>query len=127
MTKKVLILDNDHSILGAMSEALNYNGYDVKTLTDGENIFTDIDEYRPDLVLIDYILNGVNGGEICHRLKLNDQTTSIPVIIMSAYPRIIESLGNYGCNAFIAKPFDLHDLIFRIDELTANPDKTLNA
>lgn len=125
--KKVLILDNDHGILEVMREALNYEGYDVKTIADCESIFPHIDEYQPDLLLIDYILNGVNGGEICHQVKLNKRTSSIPVIMMSAYPRIIESLGNYGCNAFVAKPFDLHDLMFRIAQLTTDPHKTLHA
>jgi len=115
--KKVLILDNDEDVLDVMKEALNYEGFEVKVIEETDNIFTVIDAFDPDLVILDYILSGVNGGEICHQIKANPKTTDLPVMIMSAYPRVIKSLGYYGCDDFIAKPFDLDDLTERIKNL----------
>lgn len=115
--KKVLVLDNDEGVLDVMQEALNYEGYQVKIIEETENIFPVINAFDPDLIILDYILSGVNGGEICHQIKANPKTTEIPVMIMSAYPRVIGSLGYYGCDDFIAKPFDLDDIVERIKNL----------
>src|SRR5690242_11563334 len=103
--KKILIIDDDNDILDVMNEALTYEGYEVKGLPKTDNIFPEILQYQPDLVILDYILNGVNGGELCHQIKINRFTQRLPVILMSAYPRVLQSLGDYGCNVFIAKPF----------------------
>lgn len=115
--KKVLVLDNDEGVLDVMQEALNYEGFRVKIIEETDNIFSVIDSFKPDLIILDYILSGINGGEICHQIKANPKTTDIPVMIMSAYPRVIKSLGYYGCDDFIAKPFDLDDITERIKNL----------
>jgi DNA-binding response OmpR family regulator len=117
MMKRILVLDNDEGILDVMQEALNYEGFQVKIIEETDNIFRVIDAFDPHLVILDYILSGVNGGEICHQIKANPKTTDLPVMIMSAYPRVIKSLGHYGCDDFIAKPFDLDDLTERIKNL----------
>jgi len=116
--KKVLVLDNDEGVLDVMREALNYEGFDVKIIEETDNIFSVINSYDPDLIILDYILSGINGGEICHQIKANPKTTDLPVMIMSAYPRVIKSLGYYGCDDFISKPFDLDDIVERIKNLT---------
>jgi len=126
--KKVLVLDNDEGVLDVMREALNYEGFDVKIIEETDNIFSVINSYNPDLIILDYILSGINGGEICHQIKANPKTTDLPVIIMSAYPRVIKSLGYYGCDDFIAKPFDLDDITERIKNLiNKGMNKSLHA
>src|SRR3569833_1456983 len=118
--KRVLILDNDESVLDVMQEALNYEGFNIKCLERSDNIFPEISDYKPDVVILDYILNGVNGGEICHQIKVNAKTSELPVILVSAYPRVLQSLGSYGCDDFIPKPFDLDDFVGLIRNLTDN-------
>ena len=126
--KKVLVLDNDEGVLDVMQEALNYEGFQVKIIEETDNIFSVIDSFEPDLIILDYILSGVNGGEICHKIKANPRTTDLPVIIMSAYPRVIRSLGYYSCDDFIAKPFDLDDIVERIKNLiNKGTNKSLHA
>lgn len=71
-------------------------------------------DYEPHLVLIDYLLKGINGGEVCHQIKSGYETSRVPVIMISAYPRVFESLGTYGCDEFIAKPFDLYSLVEKV-------------
>ncbi|WP_448697875.1 two-component system response regulator [Mucilaginibacter sp. AW1-3] len=81
------------------------------------NIFPEIYQYNPDVMIVDCRFNGINGGEICHHIKTNDQTSRITVIIVSAYPKLLKLLGYYGCDDFIPKPFDLHDVTGRIQKL----------
>jgi len=124
--KKILMIDNDPDILEVMQEALSYEGFDVKVVSDTSDIVSLVRELQPDLLLIDYLLNGVNGGELCHQLKADHNTCAMPVIIISAYQRVFKSLDYYGCNAFIPKPFDLYDLIDQINALSCNTNKLLN-
>jgi len=117
MAKRLLIIDNDTEVLSVMEEALVYEGFEVRIKEDTQNIFQVIDEYQPDLVMIDYILDGINGGETCHEIKVNPVTSHIPVIIVSAYSKVILSLGNYRSDAFLAKPFGLDELVQLINKL----------
>lgn len=115
---KVLVIDNDHDILDIMTEALTYEGYEVKGLPGVDDILPEIRKYQPDIIILDYILNGINGGELCHQLKINLNTSQLPIVMMSAYPKVLQSLGDYGCNIFIPKPFDLDYLVNCIKTLT---------
>jgi two-component system response regulator VicR len=124
MLKRVLVMDNDPRILDVMQEALSYEGFAVDAYEGTEDILGLVEQCQPDLIILDYILNGINGGEHCRKLKNFFKTSHLPVIIFSAYPRVLQSLGYYGCNAFIAKPFDLNFLIDKVTELTANIPKT---
>jgi CheY-like chemotaxis protein len=109
--KKVLIIDDDEAVLDVMKEALEYADFEVNIADGNDNIFDLLNRHHPDLLLIDFMLNGANGGEICHLVKTSPQTCSLPVIIISAYSHVFLSLGNYGCDGIINKPFDLSQLI----------------
>lgn len=126
MVKKILVLDNDSRILDVMEEALSYEGFAVETYEGTDDIVSLVEQKKPDLLIIDYILNGVNGGEHCRKIKNTTSTCNLPVIIFSAYPKVLQSLGFYGCNAFIAKPFDLSVLINKVAELTNMPKMSIN-
>jgi DNA-binding response OmpR family regulator len=103
---KILIIDDDADLLDLLQDFLQSSGFEVKTNQSSGGIFQTITQYQPDLIILDYLLNlnGINGGELCHQVKT---TTHIPVILYSAYPRVLLSLGTYGCDQFIPKPFDL--------------------
>lgn len=117
MSKRILIIDNDAEVLSMMQEALVYEGFEVKAQEEADRIFEVIDDYQPDLIMIDYILDGINGGEICHDIKTNRTTFHIPVVIVSAYSKVILSLGNYKSDAFLAKPFGLDELVQMVNKL----------
>jgi CheY-like chemotaxis protein len=116
--KRILVIDNDPAILDVMQEALTYEGFEVTTVEGTQDINKLVKATAPQLVLIDYLLNGINGGELCHQIKTSPATGALPVILLSAYPRVLNSLGTYGCDAFIAKPFDLSLLIDQVQALT---------
>jgi CheY-like chemotaxis protein len=117
MSKNILIVDDQSDILDVVKEVLEMEGYTVTALTYTEDIINTVNEHQPDLVMLDYLLAGINGGEHCHFLKTNPLTSHIPVVMMSGYPRVLESLGNYGADAFIAKPMDMHQLVSTVRNL----------
>lgn len=110
MSKKILIIDDQNDTLDLLKEIFEDEGYQVTALPYTDDIIRSIAQYQPNLVMLDFLLAGINGGELCHQLKTNSLSAHIPVIMLSGYPRVLESLGSYGADAFIAKPFDLAHL-----------------
>jgi len=93
MSKSILIVDDQNDILDLLKEALEQEGYAVTTLPYTEDIVTSVTLHQPDLVMLDFLLAGINGGELCHQVKTHPLTSHIPVIMLSGYPRVLESLG----------------------------------
>jgi DNA-binding response OmpR family regulator len=114
MEKRILLIDDDISVLEILEEVLTAKGFHTVTLTQTDKVFEAIAEHQPELVLIDYLLQGINGGEICAEIKRN-KAKPIRVILMTAYPRVLLSLGTYNCDEFLEKPFDLDHLISRVE------------
>jgi DNA-binding response OmpR family regulator len=112
---KILIIDDDTDLLELLQDFLENNGFEIKTNQSSAGIFETITQYQPDLIILDYLLDGINGGELCHQVK---STTHIPVILYSAYSRVLLSLGTYGCDQFIPKPFDLDFLLESVRRLS---------
>jgi DNA-binding response OmpR family regulator len=111
MSKKILIVEDDHDILNLIKELLEDNGFEVTALDYTGSITDSINKYQPELVILDFLLPGVNGGELCHEIKSQPLTAYLPVIMLSGFPRVLESLGNYGADLFIAKPFGINELL----------------
>ena len=114
MKKRILVIDDDKDILEVVEEVLTYSDFEVKTCLNCINVFDNIGDFSPDLILIDYLLMGINGGEFCYQIKTNPPTAHIPVIMMSGFPRVFFSLGDYKCDYFITKPFDIEELLDKI-------------
>jgi DNA-binding response OmpR family regulator len=111
MSKRILIVEDDDDILNLLKELLEKDGFDVTGLNYTESIIKTIEKQKAELVILDFLLPGINGGELCHEIKSWPSTVGMPVIMLSAFPRVIQSLGNYGADAFIAKPFDVDELL----------------
>ncbi len=124
MVKKVLVLDNDPGILEVMEEALSYEGFQVNVLEETDDIISTIKKYQPDVFITDYILKGVNGGELCKKIKTTTAFAHIPVVIVSAYNKVLQSLGYYDCDAFVPKPFDLTEMVDLVKNLSETNAKT---
>jgi CheY-like chemotaxis protein len=107
--KRILLIEDEEAIRSIIKEALS--DYILVATEDTDNIFALIDEHKPDLVMLDYLLPKINGGELCHQIKVNPITSHIPVVIISGYPRVLYSLGSYGSDAILEKPFDLDKLL----------------
>ena len=117
MKNQILIIDDDQLTLETLKDILIYTGYAVTAFTEINDIRATMELYKPDLVMVDYLLQGINGGELCAQIKKNAQTQTIPVILTSAHARVMLSLGTYNCDEFLEKPFDLASLLKSINFL----------
>ncbi|MEJ2903313.1 response regulator [Pedobacter panaciterrae] len=122
-SQNILIIENDDDLVELLEELFSYEGYQVRCYKDTNDIFSLMEDFKPDIVLVDYLLPGINGGELCAQLKRDPSTKHIPVVIFSAYSQVLLSLGSYGCNAFISKPFELSSLLNQINKCLENPSK----
>lgn len=112
--KRIMVIDDDAAIIAALSDALTEFGYSVKAALDSRNLRARIREFKPDLILLDFMLTDSNGGAICHQLKSDPQTSELPVIMMSGFNDVRYFAEKSGCDAFIKKPFDLFELDLKI-------------
>jgi DNA-binding response OmpR family regulator len=117
MLKRVLVLDDNQDILEIVHEALTYEQFEVKSTGESIKVMPLVEEFYPDLVILDYRVAGKNGGELCRQIKSHPKYSSIPVIIFSAYISHNDELLAYGCDAVINKPFDLVELIATVNSL----------
>jgi DNA-binding response OmpR family regulator len=113
MKKKIMVADDDSAIVDALTLILEDAGYEVISETNGKTVPT-IFAQKPDLVLLDIWMSGVNGRDICIKLKRNDKTKNIPVIMISANRDTEQIAKEAGANDFIAKPFQMDSLLNKV-------------
>ena len=112
MPKKILIVEDNELMVEVMTYILINSGYEVISLRNGNEVFNIIKTGHPDLVILDAILPGINGREICQLIKLNKTTHNLPVIMCSGDDTIDEALKQQGApNDILHKPFDISSLI----------------
>jgi DNA-binding response OmpR family regulator len=117
MVKRILVLDDNQDILDIVHETLTYENFEVKSTGSSENVMPYLEEFEPDLVILDYRVAGQNGGELCRTIKAHPKFCNVPVIIFSAYINHEADLYAYGCDAIINKPFDLTELVDKVNNL----------
>jgi DNA-binding response OmpR family regulator len=110
MKKRILIADDDPGIRDIFKIVLTKAGYDIEVKEDANEIFENKFGI-PDLFLVDKLLSGVDGCDICHYLKTNELTSHIPVIMVSASPDIGIAAAKAGADDFVEKPFELTYLL----------------
>jgi excisionase family DNA binding protein len=115
--KKILVVDDDAEIVDLLVEVLSRDGrFDVKTATSGYEAGIQTQRFRPDCILLDYMLPDVNGNVVCHTIRKNPEFENIRIIIVSGVIKQeeIDQLLKSGAQDFVKKPFDINDLINRI-------------
>ena len=113
-----MIADDDPGIVDAIELLLEFEGYQVSTTIDGSTVL-DMKMELPDLLLLDIWMSGEDGRDICKKLKQSELTKNIPVIMVSASKDIKESALAAGADDFLAKPFEMNELLGKIKMLTA--------
>ncbi len=111
MPPKILVIDDDTSILYGIKLALEYSGYRVEITTEGKETYERAHLARPDLILLDVMLIGTDGRTITKNLKNQEETNKIPIVLMSANHDIHRTILSCGADDFIPKPFGIDTLI----------------
>lgn len=114
-SQKILVVDDDQDILTVMQILFKTKGYDVEAISNGEEVFKTVQTFKPNLVLLDILISGNDGRDICKQLKITPQTKHIPVMMFSANASAEQQMQEYGADDFIHKPFDIDDLLHRIE------------
>jgi DNA-binding response OmpR family regulator len=114
---KVLVADDDHNLRQLLMEALPKHKFEVYQAADGPESWDTIKNLRPDLVLLDVMMPGMDGHEICRLMRDNPQTRNIPVIMLTARAQLQDKLDGIesGADDYITKPFDPLELQARIE------------
>lgn len=113
MNQKILIVDDDSNIAELMELYLNKEFFDTKIVGDGLAALKAFEEYAPDLILLDLMLPGIDGYEVCKRVRM---TSNVPIIIMSAKGETFDKvLGlELGADDYVMKPFESKELVARV-------------
>ena len=113
-SKHILIVDDDPNIRRFLSESLRLHGYDVHSFEDAEAALQELDNHDFDLALLDILLPGTNGLQLCRKLRTLPQTKELPVIMMTAFYKqadhIRDAREQYGATDYLLKPFPLKTL-----------------
>jgi DNA-binding response OmpR family regulator len=111
---KILIVDDEQAILKILSIKLTLSDYEVITALDGQQALDLIYSTRPDIILLDVIMPEMDGFQLLERLRTFSDR---PVIVFSARPENAQKALKMGANDFVPKPFDVNDLVIRINKL----------
>lgn len=114
--KRILIIDDSRDLLEAMRMFLELKNYNVKTLTDCNDIIPIVKEYDPDLLILDVFLSGEDGREICKKIKEYEETKHVCILLLSGSPDILKNHKEFGADSFIEKPFDVNYLLEKIED-----------
>ena len=111
--QKIMIVDDDASIAELISLYLRKECFDTLSVEDGEEALRQFVEYEPNLVLLDLMLPGMDGYEVCRELR---KTSKVPIIMLSAKGEIFDKvLGlELGADDYMIKPFDFKELVARV-------------
>ena len=113
--QKILIVDDDNNIAELISLYLTKECYDTKIVNDGEEALQAFEHYNPNLILLDLMLPGIDGYQVCREIRTK---SNVPIIMLSAKGEIFDKvLGlELGADDYILKPFDSKELVARVKD-----------
>lgn len=116
---RILIVEDEESLLKLESILLSTRGYKVTGVSDGLAALREIEQNRPDLILLDIMMPGIDGFEVCRRVKENPDTRSIPVVMLTAKKSFADQTRGVevGADAYLTKPFKSGKIIEIIEGL----------
>ena len=116
MAKKILIVDDEKDIVDLISYNLEKEGFATVKTYDGESALQLVKAKRPDLVLLDLMLPGIRGLEVCKFIRRNPDTETLPIIMLTAKGDQVDKILGFemGADDYITKPFNVRELIARV-------------
>lgn len=118
---KILIVDDAVDMVELLKKRLRFEGYDTAEAYDGEKGLKQVAEYNPDLIILDVMMPKLDGYEVCRRLKSDENTKYIPILMLTAKGEVEDKVKglDIGANDYLAKPFDYKELSARVRSLVA--------
>lgn len=130
MTASIMVVEDEEALGTLLRYNLDSAGYQVEVITDGEEADLRLREHTPDLLLLDWMLPGISGIEICRRLRLRESTKNLPIIMLTARGEETERVRGLstGADDYIVKPFSVPELLARIKSMLrrSNPASISN-
>ncbi len=116
MSERILVIEDDPAILAMLRRGLAYEGYLVDTAVDGRSGLMVARDNHPDLVILDWMLPGMDGLEVCHRLRTGGE---VPILMLTAKDTVQDRIQGLdaGADDYLVKPFNLDELLARIRAL----------
>jgi len=113
----ILVVDDERFNLTLLTETLSQQGYYVRIANDGEEALATIARSKPDLILLDILMPGINGYEVCQKLKADPATKYIPILFISIMDKADDKIKAFNCGAadYISKPFQVEEVIARVN------------
>ena len=129
MKPRVLIVEDEQALNLLLRYNLESEGFDVDIVERGDEAEMRVAEVSPDLVILDWMLPGVSGIEVCRRLRARPETTQLPILMLTARGEESERVRGLGTGAddYVVKPFSLPELLARVHALLrrAKPEQTM--
>jgi len=118
MGKKILVIDDEQDLCETVKAQLESNNFKVATAKDGPEGLNKVKEYKPDLIILDLMMPGMDGFEVCKRLKKDTKTALIPIIVLTALEQedAAKKALSMGAEGYMVKPFEQEALLFTIRE-----------
>ena len=113
---KILVVDDEPTIVELIEESLHIEGYETSRAYSGEEALEALAKDPPDLVLLDLMLPGMDGYEVCRQMQKDVRLSQIPVIMLTAKSAVADKVTGYqkGADDYITKPFDTEELLVRV-------------
>ncbi len=123
MSANILIVDDEPNIVLSLEYLMKKAGYTVRTAANGEQALRDIEQQRPDLVLLDVMMPRVNGYAVCQALRENPDYRDIRILMLTAKGRQVEQEKGMalGADGYVTKPFATQALLERVQALLDEP------
>ena len=117
--RKILIVDDTMDTVELLRKRLRSEGYDTSEAYDGVECLKSVETYNPDLIILDVMMPRMNGYEACQKLKANEDTRYIPVLMLTAKGEVTDKIKglDIGADDYLAKPFDYKELSARVRSL----------
>ena len=126
MAKKILLIEDDPSAARLVGYALEREGYQVVLAPNGVEGLRKAQEEDPDLLILDVMLPGLDGFEVCHRLRAEARTAHLPILMLSAKAQEVDKDTGIklGADQYLVKPADPADILARVESLLAGDRPT---